>query len=107
MVRGLVELQPAGQLAMDDVLDHADPLETVVEARDGSEFLAAGLPKIASVFNADLLDRLEAVSRKARRDDGDALDAPLGKRPHRLIGIGLKIFGRAETRLEGHLKSFP
>lgn len=54
-----------------------------------------------AVLDVELLQRLKAIGREAGRDDGERLRTGLGQRLHRLVGIGLEPFGRAEARLEG------
>ena len=67
-----------------------------------ANFSPPACAKIAGVFDADLLERLQAVGDEAGGDDGEALDAALGQLPHRVGGVGLQPFGPAEARLERH-----
>ena len=68
--------------------------------RIAAKRLTAGLSEIAGVFDADFLERLQAVGGKARHDDGEALDAAPAKFAHGFGRIGLQPFGAAETGLK-------
>ena len=57
--------------------------------------------KISLFSLGDLLERLEAIGGKARRDDGQPLHAVARQSLDGLVGIGLQPLGAAEARLEG------
>ena len=57
-------------------------------------------------FLADFFQRLEAVAGEAGADHVHALDAGLGQRHQRWLGIGLQPLGLAEAGLEGHGETF-
>src|SRR5262249_46657085 len=91
---------PAFQLALDHMQEHADAAVAVVEAGDEGEVLAAVLEKDLLVLLGDLLERLEAIGGKARRDDGKPLHAVACQCLDRLVGIRLKPLGAPEAGLE-------
>ena len=62
--------------------------------------LAAGVLERLAAANAELFQRLDAIGGKARRGDGDALDALLRIGRERRVGRRLQPFGAAEPRLE-------
>src|SRR5262249_45558927 len=72
-------LHPALELAQHQVLDHPHAGLAVVEARDVGEILAAGALEVVRVLDRDLLQRLEAIGRKAGRDHGEILDPLAGQ----------------------------
>ena len=67
--RHLTRLDPALQLALDNVQQHADAAIAVVEAGDEGEVLAAMLKEDLLVLLGDLFERLEAIGGEARRDE--------------------------------------
>src|SRR5262245_42158588 len=95
--------EPGGQLAADEVLDDGHAERAVVEARDIGELLAAGRQEAGAVLHVQFLQRLEAIGGEARRDDGEAPGASLGKALHGVDGVGLEPRVAAELRLEGRV----
>ena len=92
------------QFAAHDRLDDAEAAGAVVQAGDAGEFLAAAVVEVFGVLAADLLDRLEAVGREARRHHGEPFHAAGGEGLDGLVGVGLQPFRAAEARLERQLE---
>src|SRR6476620_3936954 len=99
--RHLTRLEPALQLALDNMQKHADAAIAVVEAGDVGEVLAAVRKKDLLVLLGDLFERLEAIGGKARRENSDPLHTIAGQRLDGLVGIGLQPLGASEAGLEG------
>src|SRR2546430_15152648 len=74
----------------------------VVEARDCGEIVSAVMAENLGVLARDLLERLQAVGREARRHHREILHAALGEPFDGGVRVGFEPFRRAEPRLEGH-----
>src|SRR4051794_41004822 len=92
---------PALKLAQHQRADHVHAGCAVVETGYRGKLLAAIVLENLGILLRDLLQRLQAVSGKARRHHRDAAHALLGQTLHRLVGVGLKPLVIAEARLEG------
>ena len=68
------------------MLQQVDALRAVVQAGEGSEFLAAMFMEDLGILHADLLQRLDAIRREARAHHRHALDAAFCQRLDRGIG---------------------
>src|SRR5260221_4870212 len=99
-------LNPALELAHNDVPDHGHSARGVVEARDRGEAFATRAAKNLGVFHGNLLKRLKALDGKTRRDDRDIFHSALGERFHRGVGVRLDPLRCAEARLKGHEQLF-
>src|SRR5712664_3021255 len=96
--------KPPRELALDQAADQSHPALGIVEAGNGGKTLAAGVAEDFGVLHRDLLERLQAIGRKAGHHDGEILDARSRQRPYRFVGGGLEPFGATEARLEGQAK---
>src|SRR4051794_9220522 len=94
--------QPALAFLQDHLFQRVDPAVVVVQARAAEQLLAAGVAEHLRRLVADLVDRLQAVGREARRHDEDALDALLRQLRQHVVGVRLEPLapGLLEQRLE-------
>src|SRR5437588_11657293 len=91
---------PTFELAQCHLPEHQHARRAVVETGDGEKILAAVAMEDAGVVDRNLLQRLQAIGGKSRRDHDQILDAALGELPDGVDGCGLKPLGAAEARLE-------
>src|SRR5690606_5711218 len=66
-------LDPAAEFLADHGLQHVHAAVAVVEAGDIGVLLAPRLLELLAAGDGKLLQRLDAVDREGRRDDGDLL----------------------------------
>src|SRR4051794_19936349 len=94
-------LDPALELAQHQRSDHIHAGVAVVEAGNRGKLLAAIVLEDLGILLRDLLQRLEAVGGKTRRDHRDAARALFRQTLHGLVGVGLQPLVESEPRLEG------
>src|SRR6185503_3410118 len=92
--------KPACKLTLDQPFEHGDAFGRIVEAVEQRKRLAARLFEGVASPNAELLECLDAVGRKSRRRDRDALDAVLWISRERCIGRRLEPLRTSEFGLE-------
>src|SRR5437762_2695930 len=91
---------PALPLLQYHLLHRVDPARVVVQARALEQLLAARLPKHLRRLVADLVERLQAVRREARRHHEDALGPLLRQLRQHVIRVRPQPRLAAEQRLE-------
>jgi len=101
-IREIIDADPRAMIAFGKVQSLSRYRKDIPLAAYCAAGLTAVLAEDCGILDRDLLQRLQAIGREARRDHRDRLDPALRQSPHGRIGRGLEPLRATEARLISH-----